>query len=95
MTVLSTMEVQESFTDLVFSPQAISFLTDDIIRLRYVEIKGQLRKIITIVKMRGGDHSKDICEYEITGDGVVIGARLEGYRGLITGVPQPLSDIAG
>ena len=88
VTVLSTMEVQESFTDLVFSPQAISFLTDDIIRLRYVEIEGRLRKILTIVKMRGGNHSKDICEYEITGEGIEIGPRLEDYRGLITGVPE-------
>ena len=89
VTVLSTVELPESFTDLVFSPHAISFLTDDIIRLRYVEIEGQLRKVLTIVKMRGGNHSKDICEYEITSDGMRIGSRLKGYRGLVTGVPEP------
>jgi len=87
VTVLSTVEVQETFTDLVFSPHAISFLTDAIIRMRYVEIDGQLRRILVIVKMRGGYHSKDICEYEITSDGLTLGARLEGYQGLVTGVP--------
>ncbi len=87
VTVLSTVEVQETFTDLVFSPHAISFLTDAIIRLRYVEIDGQLRRILVIVKMRGGNHSKDICEYEITSEGIMLGARLEGYEGLVTGVP--------
>ena len=46
VTILSTVELPESFTDLLFSPHAISFLTDDIIRLRYVEIEGQLRKIL-------------------------------------------------
>jgi circadian clock protein KaiC len=96
VTVLSTVELPESFTDLVFSPHAISFLTDDIIRLRYVEIEGQLRKILTIVKMRGGNHSKDICEYQITSDGLVVGQRLQNYRGLITGVPERAgADLGG
>ncbi len=88
VTILSTVELPESFTDLLFSPHAISFLTDDIIRLRYVEMEGQLRKIVVVVKMRGGAHSKDICEYEITSEGLRIGPRLQEYRGLITGVPE-------
>ncbi len=94
VTVLSTVELPESFTDLAFSSHAISFLTDDIIRLRYVEIEGQLRKILVVVKMRGGAHSKDIREYEITSEGMTIGARLKDYRGLITGVPEPLKPFA-
>ncbi len=44
ITILSTVEMEESFTELLFSTYSISFLTDDIIRLRYVEIDGQLRK---------------------------------------------------
>ncbi len=91
VTILSTVELPESFNDLLFSPHAISFLTDDIIRLRYVEIEGELRKILVIVKMRGGDHSKEIREYEITSEGMRIGACLRGYRGLITGIPELLS----
>jgi circadian clock protein KaiC len=91
ITILSTVELEESFTELPFSTYSISFLTDDILRFRYVEIDGQLRKVMVVVKMRGGNHSKDIREYEITSDGIVlIGPRLEGYRGLITGVPEQL-----
>jgi circadian clock protein KaiC len=77
----------ESFTELPFSSYSISFLTDDIIRLRYIEIAGQLRKIIMVVKMRGGIHSTDIREYEITPEGIVIGERVTGYNHLITGIP--------
>ena len=55
-----------------------------------MEIDGQLRKVLMVVKMRGGDHSKDIREYEVTPGGVRVGERLTGYRGLITGVPEPL-----
>jgi circadian clock protein KaiC len=87
ITILSTLEMEESFTELLFSKFSISFLTDDIIRLRYVEIEGQLRKVMMVLKMRGGAHSKDIREYEITSKGVVIGERLTGYDHLITGIP--------
>ena len=88
VTILSTVEVDESFTEFPFSTYSISFLTDDIIRLRYVSIDGQLRKIMVVIKMRGGNHAKDIREYEITSKGVVIlGKRLTNFQGLISGVP--------
>jgi circadian clock protein KaiC len=95
VTILSTVEMEESFTGFPFSTYSISFLTDDIIRLRYVEIDGELRKILLIVKMRGGNHSKDIREYQITSEGlVIIGPRLTGFRGLTTGNPERLDHPA-
>jgi len=88
VTILSTVEVDESFIEFPFSTYSISFLTDDIIRLRYVSIDGQLRKIMTVIKMRGGNHAKDIREYEITDKGVVLlDTRLTEYQGLIGGLP--------
>jgi circadian clock protein KaiC len=94
VTILSTVEMEESFTELLFSTYSISFLTDDIIRLRYVEIEGQLRKVMMVVKMRRGAHSKDIREYEITSKGVVIGERVAGYDHLITGIPRRVDGSA-
>jgi circadian clock protein KaiC len=88
ITIMTTVEVGTSFTEMHFTPHGISFLTDDIIMFRYVEIESQLRKIATVVKMRGGNHSKDIREYEITNTGLVIGATLPHYRHLITGTPD-------
>jgi circadian clock protein KaiC len=91
VTILSTVEVDESFTEFPFSTYSISFLTDDIIRLRYVSIEGHLRKILVIIKMRGGAHSQDIREYEITSEGMVIAnERLKNYQRLITGIPERL-----
>ena len=88
ITIVSTVEIEDNFTSLQFSHYAISFLTDDIIRLRYVEIDGQLRKVMVIIKMRGGNHSKDIREYIITDKGVVvIHPRRTDYIGLSTGIP--------
>jgi circadian clock protein KaiC len=89
ITILSTVEVEDNFTSLQFSHYAISFLTDDIIRLRYVEIDGQLRKVMVVIKMRGGNHSKDIREYIINEKGVVIiSPRRTDYRALSTGIPE-------
>lgn len=88
VTVLMTVEVIESYTDLRFSPHAVSFLTDDIILQRYVEMEGQLRKVLTVVKMRSSAHSKDWRAYEVTSQGIVVGEMLKEYRGIITGVPQ-------
>jgi circadian clock protein KaiC len=92
VTILSTVEVEDTFTSLSFSHYTISFLTDDIIRMRYVEIDGQLRKVIFIIKMRGSNHSKDIREYVITDKGVVvIGPRQTDYARLTTGAPELIS----
>jgi circadian clock protein KaiC len=88
ITILSTVEVEDNFTSLQFSHYAVSFLTDDIIRLRYVEIDGQLRKTMVVIKMRGGNHSKDIREYIINDKGVVvIQPRSTDYSQLSTGLP--------
>ena len=88
VTILSTVEVEDTFIGFSFSHYTISFLTDDIIRLRYVEIDGQLRKVMSVIKMRGGNHSKDIREYVITNKGVVvIRPRTTEYDGLTTGIP--------
>ena len=81
--------MEDNFTALQFSHYTVSFLTDDIIRMRYVEIDGQLRKVIVVIKMRGGNHSKDIREYVITDQGVVvIQPRSTDYEGLSTGLPR-------
>ena len=95
VTILSTVEVDESFTEFPFSTYSISFLTDDIIRLRYVSIGDQLRKILVIIKMRGGKHSQDIREYEITSEGLIIrGECLKNYEHLITGIPERVNRSA-
>jgi len=89
VTVISTVEVEEDFTSLGLSNYAISFLSDAIIRLRYVSLDGQLRRMLMVVKMRSGQHSIDTREYEITSTGVAMLKRLRGYQALTTGIPGP------
>lgn len=94
LTILTTVEIEDTFTAFEFSHYTISFLTDDIIRMRYVEIDGQLRKVIVVVKMRGGNHSKDIREYVINEKGmVIISPRRTDYARLTSGLPQRIGAL--
>ena len=95
VTILSTVEIEEDFTSMDLSKFTVSFLADDIVRMRYVSINGQWRKMLIVVKMRRSSHSIDMCEYRITGKGVVIGEPLRGYRGLTSGIPEPWSVESG
>jgi circadian clock protein KaiC len=89
VTIMSTVELPDSFTELQFSPHGIAFLNDAIIMQRYLEVGGQLKRVIAVVKLRGSQHSKDIREYEIGADGLlVVGEPLRGYEGLLTGAPK-------
>ena len=86
--VFSTVELPDSYGTLLFSPHGIAFLSDAIIMQRYLEIGGELRRALAVVKVRGSQHSKEIREYGIDASGtLVVGARLSGYRGLLTGTP--------
>jgi circadian clock protein KaiC len=89
ITVVSTVELVDSFTLLQFSPHGIAFLSDAIIMQRYLEISGELRRALSVVKVRGSQHSKQLREYEIGTEGrVVVGGALTGYSGLLTGNPS-------
>jgi circadian clock protein KaiC len=88
VTVMATVELADSYVDLRFSPHGIAFLTDAIIIQRYIELDGQLRRAMAVVKVRASQHSKDLREYEITPDGgIILGQGLRGYEGLLTGTP--------
>jgi circadian clock protein KaiC len=87
ITVMTTMEITQGQDELRFTPNVISFLADDLISLRYVEVERELKKVAAVVKMRGSQHSKSYREYEITNRGFVVGGDLNGYTGRISGAP--------
>jgi len=65
----------------------ISTITDSIILLRYVEMYGEMRRGLTVLKMRGSMHDKDIREYTIDGTGMHIGKPFRDITGIISGNP--------
>jgi len=88
ISVMMTIEITESYTELRFSPHAVSFMTHDIVLQRYVEINGELRTVMTVVKTRGRGHKRELRSYEIGETGskwevsfVVTRASSPRYRG--------------
>lgn len=87
VTILMTSELEDRYTDLRFSPFGSAFLADAIIVQRYVEIEGQFKRIFSVVKVRGSEHSKDIRLFDITDKGISIGETLSAYTGIMSGRP--------
>ncbi|MGJ7519533.1 RAD55 family ATPase [Variovorax sp. LT1P1] len=88
--VLLISELEDRYTDLRFSPYGTAFLTDAIIVQRYVELQGQLKRVMGVVKVRNSAHSHDLRPYEITDAGLVIGAPVPAMDAMLTGHPRPL-----
>jgi circadian clock protein KaiC len=91
ITMMMTAELEDSYVDLRFSPHGTAFLTDAIIMQRYIEVKGQLQRVMAVVKVRGSAHSKDLRAFEITDQGIVMGDTLAGYEGVLTGRPEAIA----
>ena len=66
----------------------LSYLADNLIFLRYLELQGQLRKAIGVLKKRVSDFERNLREYEITRYGLKVGEPLTGLRGILRGVPE-------
>jgi circadian clock protein KaiC len=69
----------------------ISTITDSIILLRYVEIFGEMKRGLTVLKMRGSMHNKDIREFTIDNKGMHIGEAFRNVVGILAGHPQHLT----
>lgn len=63
----------------------ISTITDTIILLRYVELFGEMRRGLTVLKMRGSKHDKIIREFTIDDKGMHIGQPFRNVSGIISG----------
>ncbi len=72
-----------------------SNLADNIVFLRHVEYRGEMRKVIGTLKMRTSDFERSLRELEITADGIRVGDPLPQLRGILTGTPDWTDDDAG
>ena len=66
----------------------ISTLTDSIILLRYVEMFGEMKRGITVLKMRGSQHDRDIREFTIDAEGMHILRPFRHVTGILSGSPE-------
>lgn len=89
VTVFMTSEVVGNYLEVAVSSEKVSFITDDIIVQRFVEIAGELQKVLSVIKMRGSEHSTDFRLYHVSAKGAVVGGSLRDLRGISSGIPDP------
>jgi circadian clock protein KaiC len=77
------------FGPLELGAHGISFISDNVILLRYVEIGSTLRRGISVLKMRGHQHDKTVCEFEISEQGLRILPGFGSWISILSGQPQP------
>jgi len=65
-----------------------SYMADTIILLRYLELEGQLRRTVGVLKKRHSDFQKTLREFEITKYGLKVGKPLTDLRGILSGMPE-------
>jgi circadian clock protein KaiC len=66
----------------------LSYLSDTTVLLRFFESNGRLRRAVTVIKSRTANHALTIHELRLGPDGVQIGPALEGFEGVLTGLPS-------
>lgn len=87
ITVFLTTEINDLFGDVRITTYGVSFIADNILLLRYVEIDSALRKVLTVVKMRTSDHDKELRQFRINEHGIIVEAPFTQYSGILTGNP--------
>jgi circadian clock protein KaiC len=65
----------------------LTYLSDTVLLLRFFEAQGQIRRALSVMKKRTGDHETTIREFHIDGQGVRVGPVLSHFQGVLTGVP--------
>ncbi|MDX1588060.1 MAG: ATPase domain-containing protein [Oleiphilaceae bacterium] len=96
---VTVLLVNETFSvtgeQLRVTEHEVSYLADTIILLRYLELEGEIRKTICVLKKRTGDFEKNLREFEISRYGLKVGAPLSRLRGILSGMPEQLPEPGG
>jgi circadian clock protein KaiC len=74
------------------TPLDISYLSDAVVMLRYFEYGGTVRRALSVVKKRSGNHERTIREFQLTPEGIEVGPPLTGFSGVFSGTPRYTGD---
>nr|AUN35686.1 circadian clock protein KaiC [uncultured bacterium] len=79
---------QHGMVSAAEAPVDLSYLADTVLTLRYFEAAGEVKQALAVIKKRSGYHEKSIREFKLEpGKGIMVGAPLKDFRGVLTGVP--------
>lgn len=69
------------------TPLDMSYLSDAVVMLRYFEHAGSVRRALSVLKKRSGNHEHTIREFRLTRQGIRLGPPLSDFSGVLTGMP--------
>ncbi len=85
---MMTVECEQLLGSAQLSGQGVSFVADNLVQLRYVEIDGRLERAVSVLKARGIKHDTELRTLSIGPGGIeVVGGRFRDLRGVLTGLP--------
>ena len=70
------------------TPLDVSYLADAVVLLRFFESRGVVRRALSVMKKRTGQHESTIRELRLGPDRIHVGRALSEFQGVLTGVPQ-------
>ncbi|WP_267641954.1 ATPase domain-containing protein [Haloarchaeobius amylolyticus] len=92
VTTLLVDDVAPITGDFQPTSERISYLGDNILFLRYLELHGEINRAMGVLKMRTSDFERTLREFEIRSDGLHLGDPLTGLQGVLTGTPEYVED---
>ncbi|MCX7796397.1 MAG: recombinase RecA [bacterium] len=90
VTIILINETESITGEFIATEQGISFLVDNIIFMRYLELDGEIRRTIGVLKKRVSSFEKTLREFEITKYGIKVGKPLTELRGILRGLPESI-----
>ncbi len=90
-TLVMTLEIAELLGSGQLSGHGVSFASDNVVQLRYVELGGRLDRAVSVIKARGVDVDTEVRGMTIGPGGVEVSERapFKDLRGVLTGIPTP------
>jgi len=93
VTCIMTLVQHGIFGNPVDQAAEVSYLADSVILMRYFEVQGAVRQAVSVVKKRSGDHERMIRECKVGKGGLIVGAPLSEFQGVLTGVPRYVGNM--
>lgn len=87
VTAIVTVGYEDNTPNWRFSIDNLCFLADAVLSMRFAEIEGHVCKFMTVVKVRGTDHSNELREYRITDKGIEVDPHATEFDALMSGFP--------
>lgn len=91
-TVLMTQQVNALFSSQLRAPmEGVEAIIDNILFVRFVEMRSQLYRMLSVMKMRESDNDPALRLFSISSEGIHVEETFEGAEAVLTGQARPLS----